>query len=579
MKAETFLEQFGHLAEAPNDIPRLRELILQLAVRGKLVPQDPNDEPASELIKKIQAERQRLIAEGIIRKLKPLPPIDQEAIPDALPPGWTCVRMGEVLQKMGAGSTPRGGKSVYTEDGIAFIRSQNVYNDGLRLTGVARIPHDVHAQMSGTHVQPRDILLNITGASIARSAVVPDDFDEANVNQHVAILRPVISDVRAFLHTWIVSPEGYSSIMGVQVGISREGLSMYRLRDFVVPLAPLAEQKRIVAKVDELMALCDELEAKQQAVRTKRIALNRASLHALTEPDGTSLAAAWHRVRDHFDHLYTVPETVGELRQTILQLAVMGRLVPQDPNDEAASELLKRIQAEKARLIAEGVIRKPKPSPAISEGALPFELPATWAWTCFDGVATIASNLVSPSEYRTLQHIAPNHIEKATGRLLEHRTVAEDKVTSSKHRFFSGQILYSKIRPNLNKLTVVDFDGLCSADMYPIDSHIDTEYLARYMLSGSFLSFAVLSDTRVAMPKINQERLREVPVAVPPLTEQKRIVAKVDQLMTLCDELEAKLHQSQTDADNLLTAIVHELVTAEGGHRLVTPEETKGEKT
>jgi len=132
-------------------------------------------------------------------------------------------------------------------------------------------------------------------------------------------------------------------------------------------------------------------------------------------------------------------------------------------------------------------------------------------------------------------------------------------VRSSKHSFHAGQILYSKIRPNLNKLTVAQFEGLCSADMYPIDAYIDTEYLARYMLSRTFISMSVLSDTRVAMPKINQEKLREIAVAVPPLAEQKRIVAKVDEVMALCNVLEARLQQAQTDADSIDTAIVHEM--------------------
>ncbi|MCP4199616.1 MAG: restriction endonuclease subunit S, partial [Proteobacteria bacterium] len=234
----------------------------QLAVQGKLVPQDPDDEPASELLKRIEAEKKRLVEEGKIRKAKPLPPINLEEVPYELPEGWEWARMQEISIKLGSGSTPRGGKQAYVDEGVKFLRSQNIWNDGLRIEGIVRIPQSINEKMSNTIVQPKDILLNITGASIGRSSLVPDDFDIGNVSQHVAIIRLVDPSIRRFLHICLISPLVQQTIIDVQVGISREGLSMTRLRRFMLPLPPLAEQKRIVAKVDQLMALCDALEAK-----------------------------------------------------------------------------------------------------------------------------------------------------------------------------------------------------------------------------------------------------------------------------------------------------------------------------
>ena len=178
--------------------------------------------------------------------------------------------------------------------------------------------------------------------------------------------------------------------------------------------------------------------------------------------------------------------------------------------------------------------------PAIEGDETPFALPDGWQWGRFVDVATIASNLVHPKDYLDYPHVAPDNIEKFTGKLLPYRSVREDKVSSANHKFFSGQIVYSKIRPNLAKAVIVDFEGLCSADMYPINVHIFSQYLLLYMLSETFLSMAVKTDTRVAMPKINQDELNKILVPVPPLEEQKRIVAKVDELMRLCDELEAR---------------------------------------
>ena len=170
------------------------------------------------------------------------------------------MRMSSIASKLGAGSTPKGGKAIYQNEGVPFIRSQNVYNDGLRLCEVARISESIHQKMLGTHVEKNDILLNITGASIGRCALVPQELGEANVSQHVAIIRLIDVRLREFIHLALTAPFYQAMIMNVQVGVSREGLSMKRLREFPMVIPPFAEQHRIVAKVNELMAMCDELE-------------------------------------------------------------------------------------------------------------------------------------------------------------------------------------------------------------------------------------------------------------------------------------------------------------------------------
>ena len=247
-----------------------------------------------------------------------------------------------------------------------------------------------------------------------------------------------------------------------------------------------------------------------------------------------------------------------QLRQAILQEAVQGKLIPQDHNDEPAIDLLKRIKAEKEKLITEGKIKNQKTLPPIPENEIPYDLSQGWEWVRFTDVAYIASNLVNPFDHLDMPHIAPNNIEKNTGKLLYHNTVREDDVRSPNHFFISGQILYSKIRPNLSKVIIANFDGLCSADMYPVYSLINSKYLLIYMLSNVFLDMAVKKDNRVAMPKINQTELKLIPVPVPSLTEQRRIVAKVNQLMHLCDELEAQLNHSKKDSEMLMQAVLQE---------------------
>ncbi len=262
---------FDTLFTTDGSIDALKQTLLQLAVMGKLVPQNINDEPASELLKRIQAEKAKLISEGKIKS--PRNPhlskgggeaggISEDEKPFELPRGWEWVRLNELLRKIGAGSTPLGGKQVYVNEGIPFLRSQNVWDDGLRLDDVAFIMPETHQKMSGTHVYAGDLLFNITGASIGRCAIVPDSFNTGNVSQHVTIVRTSSKEILLFLHLVLISRHVQQAVMDVQVGVSREGLSIGKLGQFIIPIPPLAEQHRIVAKVDELMALCDQLKSR-----------------------------------------------------------------------------------------------------------------------------------------------------------------------------------------------------------------------------------------------------------------------------------------------------------------------------
>lgn len=247
-KLETFNKKF------PED---MKKSILQMAMQGKLVEQRPEEGTADELYGQIVAEKAQLIKDGKIKKEKPLPEITEDEIPFEIPSSWKWVKLNDLCEKIGSGSTPSGGRNIYKEEGIKFLRSQNVYNDGIRYEGIVYISEELNKK--GSIVKAKDILLNITGGSIGRCAVVPDDFDIANINQHVMIIRGVNLDIRFWIHNIIISPYIQSKIMDVQVGVSREGLSAEKLKNFLIPLPPLEEQHRIVAKIEELLPYCDQL--------------------------------------------------------------------------------------------------------------------------------------------------------------------------------------------------------------------------------------------------------------------------------------------------------------------------------
>lgn len=250
---------------------------------------------------------------------------------------------------------------------------------------------------------------------------------------------------------------------------------------------------------------------------------------------------------------------LSEAKLKVLEEAFMGRLtgIGEVENVEG---YLDDVKKEKQEWDKEKNIKKKKGEvKKIQDDETPFPIKDTWKWVRFGEIASIASNMVSPNEYPDLPHIAPDSIEKGTGKLLRYRTISEDGVFSPKHYFYPGHILYSKIRPKLSKAVLIDFEGLCSADMYPIKSHIDTEYLFYYMLSNPFLEQATKKDNRVKMPKINQEDLNDILVPIPPLKEQRLIVEKIEFFNTKLFELREYTRTSIEDSEKIMKVILNDV--------------------
>ena len=287
------------------DTKKLRQKILDLAIHGKLVPQDPNDEPASVLLERIKVEKEQLIKEGKIKRSRKSAKTSDtphyENVPFEVPESWVWTTIEEICSKIGSGSTPRG--SNYSANGIPFFRSQNVYNDRLVYDDIKYISEEVHQKMKGTEVLANDLLLNITGGSLGRCAVVPADFNCGNVSQHVCIMRSVLVEPEYF-HVLVLSSY-FAKSMKI-TGSGREGLPKYNLEQMGFPLPPLTEQQRIVAEIEHWFALIDQIEQ------------GKADLQTI----------------------------IKQTKSKILDLAIHGKLVPQDPNDEPAIELLKRINPD-----------------------------------------------------------------------------------------------------------------------------------------------------------------------------------------------------------------------------------------
>jgi type I restriction enzyme, S subunit len=347
MNAEQLLQHFERISEAPDALPRLRRFILDLAVRGKLLEQDPSEETAAELLKGITAEKSQLMKAGKIKREKPLPPLSESDKAFEVPNGWEWVRLGDLTMLVTSGS--RDWAKHYSNDGAIFVRMGNLSKDHyrLRLDHIQRVKAPADGEGTRTRLEPGDILISITG-EVGMLGLIPDGFGEAYINQHTAMVRPLAAMKGRYLAELFRSQFAQAQFNEPQRGIKNS----FRLSDmtqFVVPLPPLAEQHRIVAKVDELMSLCDQLDAAKAEREKCRDSLVAASLQGLNQP-----AEEEENFREHarftfknLPRITTRATHIKQLRQTILGLAVRGKLVEQDPSDEPAEEQLARIMEAK----------------------------------------------------------------------------------------------------------------------------------------------------------------------------------------------------------------------------------------
>ncbi|MGY3942200.1 restriction endonuclease subunit S [Aeromonas tecta] len=528
-------------------IKKLRELILELAVRGKLVPQDPSDEPASVLLERIAAEKSQLVKEGKIKKPKALPEISEEEKSFELPRTWSWVRLNDI--------TDYNGRPNIEPDNIKgdvwLLDLEDIEKDTSKLLYRA-FYEERESKSNKSTFKCGDVLYGKLRPYLNK--VIIADLDGVCTTEIVPIV-PSDGLHPAYLKYLLKSPAFQNYVNSLMYGVKMPRLGTEDAIKSVHPLPPFAEQHRIVAKVDELMALCDQLEQRSESQLAAHQTLVETLLTTLTDSgDADTLAQNWARLSTHFDTLFTTEASIDALKQTILQLAVMGKLVPQDPSDEPASALLERIAAEKAQLVKEKRIKKEKPLPAIGEDEKPFELPQGWEWCRFGTLVNFRTELVRSDEFPNFDQVAPDSIEKGTGKLIKRRTVLESGVKGPNSRFYAGQILYSKIRPSLSKVIIADFDGLCSADMYPLEAMISSDFLLKVILSEVFLAQVRVVENRIKMPKLNVGSLSNILVPICPESEMSKITSKLTDLVLVCDQLTSCLQVSQQIQSNLASA-------------------------
>lgn len=538
MTPAELIAAFDDLADAPGGVPSLRQLVLRLAVRGRLVAQDGSDEPSHALQPRLSSARAHLVENGIIRAPKPMPPISPGQVPFDVPKGWTWVRLIDVAWPQ-AGFAFKAVSFNEAGRGMPLIRIRDIDNESTE----AFYDGDYRPEFL---VQTGEYLIGMDGNFNVRRWKGP----AALLNQRVSRLIFYGHTAPAFVA--IALQERLDELLGVKAYTTVQHLSGGQISEALVPLPPLAEQRRIVARVEELMGLLDRLEAARAKRETTRAAARDSVLAALREADSPAeVDAAWTRFAQRMDDLVCDPADIAPLRQTVLQLAVRGRLVPQDPKDEPASVLLEHISAESQRLVSAGKARAREPSQPIPNSEVPSWLPTSWVAVRLSDVAAHRSGNSKLIKGKLFDAPAANRFPGFSA--------AGQDVWLEGYEWEGEAIIVSAVGARCGKtfLAAGKWSAVANTHIvWPYASIIAIDFLQLSLNNERFWS-----RSGGAQPFVQFRESFEKVLGLPPLAEQRRIVARVEELMGLLDRLEARLTAGKAVHESFAAAAVHHLET------------------
>ncbi len=473
------------------DTKALRQKILDLAIHGRLVRQDPNDEPASVLLQRIREEKERLIKEGKIKKGKKSAKTSDtghyENVPFEVPEGWEWCNIKDVTNKITDGThnspinTPQGD--------YKYITAKNIKATGIVLDSITYVSKDIHDEIySRCNPEKGDILYIKDGATTGIATI--NNLDEPfSLLSSVALIKPFKEVSNKFLLYYLQSSLCYNSVRETMKGVGITRVTLKQIEQWNIPLPPLAEQHRIVAEIERWFSLIDIIES------------GKASLQV----------------------------AVKQAKRKILELAIHGRLVSQNPNDEPAGELLRRIN----------------PKAEIGFDNVPFEVPSSWVWTTLGEISdygksvNVAVNDIGDNEWV----LELEDIEKDTANIIQRFSKSERQINGVRHKFKKGDVLYSKLRTYLNKVLIASDDGYCTTEIMAFSTYggLLNDYICHILRSPYFLDYTLQCGYGVKMPRLSTTDACKGLIPLPPLAEQHRIVSKIEELFARLDRIEKEL--------------------------------------
>ena len=476
----------------------LKNSILQFAIQGKLVEQRPEEGTGEELYLQIQAEKQKLIREGKIKKEKPLPDIAEDEVPFDIPENWKWVRMSSVISLL-SGSDLTPDKYNSREKGIPYITgASNIENGIVTINRWTDRPTNIAFK--------GDLLLTCKG-TVGKTAILQED--KAHIARQIMALTPIVIDT-VFIKYFT---EAQTLFLKSRAKSMIPGIERNSILNLAFPLPPLAEQKRIVAKIEELLPLIDRYEK------------------------------AWGRLEE-FNRRFP-----ADMQKSLLQMAIQGKLVEQRPEEGTGEELYRQIQAEKQRLMKEGIIKKEKPLPDIAEDEVPFEIPESWKWVRFSDLTLLMStgpfgSMLHKADYVTDGIPLVNPANIMGDRIIPSKKMMVSAATAERLESYvlrPGMIVMGR-RGEMGRCAVVgerEKGWLCGTGSFFVTptSEMFVSYLTMLFSTPYAKSYLVGESVGTTMNNLNHKILSAMPVSIPPLAEQKRIVTRLEQLLPLCERL------------------------------------------
>ncbi|AOS45456.1 EcoKI restriction-modification system protein HsdS [Lacunisphaera limnophila] len=549
MELTTFFSKFDQFADAPDAVAKMRDLVLHLAVTGNLVRQNSIEQPADELLVEVRQSRDKLVKDGTIRRVEALPPLTNDDVPFECPAGWAWVRFGEISSSYRGHNPP---KSLFKDKPslgyVRFIQQRDFRTDDYAVY----VPESRHLKL----VKKGEIVMAAYGNIGNTCRTVEGAFNVAIAK--VLEIPPVARD---YIDLLIRSDFIRGALEKVSSRVAVSSMSSDHMRSLAVPLPPLAEQKRIVAKVGNLMALCDRLEALGKEKESRLAGIARASLARFADaPTPANLPFLFHPS-------YAIPP--ADLRKSILALAVQGKLVPQDPNDEPGEVILQRIHSDYSSKIR---ANQSEPNDDVVE--LPFELPKGWSASRLGsilnpkrGISYGVIKLGAEPQQGGVFILRCSNVRFRRIDLHGIRKVTEQLSSEFSRTILEGGEVLINVRGTLGGCAVVPpelkgYNIAREVAVIPVHTEIDPTFLLNVIASPFFQDRVDENLRGIAYEGLNLGLLRDFLIPIPPLAEQHRIVAKVEQLMVLVEALETQLAASRVTAANLLSALVAELTAA-----------------
>ena len=560
------LSLIKELSLHPKNAEELKGLVLQLAIQGKLTAKwrekNSNVASVSNLLESIENEKSQQIKQKIIKAEKTSPTIEADEMSFNIPNTWVWKRLGEV-GSTNVGLTYKPAHKV--NDGVPVLRSSNIQDGDLCLKDLVRVNTDYRDK---DVIKEGDLLICARNGSrrLVGKCTIIGPIDEVMVfGAFMAIYRSLINP---YIQLFIQSPQYRSKLDGVETTTINQ-ITQGNLKATTAPIPPLEEQKAIVEVVNQLFTEVEQLEE----LTKERISLKEdfvtSALRRLTETDNTT--QEWNYLQQHFSSFFTKKKNIKSLRETILQLAVQGKLTAQwreaNPSVENASELLKRIETEKQQLIAEKKIKKEKLLPPIDDEDIPYNLPAGWVWCRLGGAGFTQTGSTPPKknpEYygNFIPFIGPADISnqwmKYPKEGLSEKGIAVGRLIPE------NSTMMVCIGGSIGKCYINEIDVSCNQQINTITPIYNLPVMIRTICQSPYFQNEVWENSSgSATPIINKGKWEKIVVPIPPLKEQQAIVEKVNSLMALCDELEQHIDNSQTQIEQLMQSCLKEVFVEE----------------